>query len=184
MNNKTSKNLIALGVMAIFFASSSAALAYVPGVWDPQPRVATNEAGFTIVPMPKDTAPTVQTTSATNNYKASEAAPISTVAITPIKKTSTVATNTNRVNTTSNTGYSNTSGFDQNSQYNNGNYPYNTYDNNGNGITALSLNGSNGFMPDTVVEWILVILLILAMIVIFRRIVRKDEHEVHVVSGH
>ena len=174
MNNKTSKNLILLGALAVFLASSSAALAYVPGVWDPQPRVVTNEAGFTIVPMPKDTPVVVQTKS-TPTPVVAQAAPIKTVSITPVKKSETTLYN--------NTNTSNPNGVNGMYNQNNSGYPYNSY-NNGSDITALSLNGSNSFMPDTVFEWILVVLLILAIIVIIRRITRPADHDVHVVTGH
>jgi ATP-dependent Zn protease len=183
MNMKTIKNLITATALSIIILGANSVNAYVPGVWDPQPRVVTNETGFTKVPMPID-APVLPQTTPNPTYKAIEAAPISTVAITPVKKTTTVATNTNtrpvtRVNTTSNTNYP-VQNFDQN----NTGYPYNTYNNTGNGLTALSVAGSNSFMPDTVIEWIFVILLILAIIVIIRRITRPASHDVHVVTGH
>lgn len=178
MNNKTSKNLIALGALAIFFASSSIALAYVPGVWDPQPRVVTNEAGFTVVPMPKDNPVVIQTTPTPTPIVA-QSAPIKTVAITPVKKSETSLYN----NSTNNPN----SVYGAYGENNNG-YPYNPYNdsnyNNGSDITALSLSGSNSFMPDTIFEWILVILLILAIIVIIRRITRPADHDVHIVTGH
>jgi len=186
MNNITTKNLIALGVLAIFFVSSQSALAYVPGVWDPQPRIVTNEPGFTIVPMPKDTAPVVQTTSTSNTYSSTQVAPVKTVAITPVKSTKTVATTSTTTNRTSTASTSNTqaSALNQNGT----NYPYNTVYSGGvnsNGLTALSVAGTNSFMPDTIFEWILVILLILAIIVIVRRITRREDHEFHhVVAGH
>ena len=179
MNNKTSKNLIALGALAFFLAGSSVAFAYVPGVWDPQPRVATNETGFTIVPMPKDTPVVVQTTSTPTPIIA-QSAPIKTVTITPVKKSETTLYN--------NTNTNNPNGVNGMYNQNNSGYPYSSYNDNtysnGSDITALSLNGSNSFMPDTIFEWILVILLILAIIVIIRRITRPADHEVHVVTGH
>jgi len=45
---------------------------------------------------------------------------------------------------------------------------------NGNGITALSLRGSGGFMPSSIWQWIIVIILILAIIVISRIFIRKQ----------
>ncbi len=54
-----------------------------------------------------------------------------------------------------------------------------------NGLTALSLAGSGGFMPSSVWQWLLVILLILAIIVIARMLSRPHvNHEVHTVASH
>lgn len=52
-------------------------------------------------------------------------------------------------------------------------------DDQNNGLTALSIAGTNKFMPDTVFEWILVVILILIIIVIARQFRRKDKHEIH-----
>jgi hypothetical protein len=59
---------------------------------------------------------------------------------------------------------------------------YNPYAQTGNGITALSLRGSGSFMPSSIWQWILVIILILAIIVIARMFVHKPtpgEHATH-----
>jgi hypothetical protein len=53
---------------------------------------------------------------------------------------------------------------------------YNSYEQNkGSQITALSLKGSGGFMPSSIWQWILVVLLILAIIVIARMIKHRSE---------
>lgn len=59
---------------------------------------------------------------------------------------------------------------------------YNPYAQTGNGITALSLRGSGGFLPSSIWQWIVVIILILAIIVIARMFVHKPtpgEHATH-----
>lgn len=49
-----------------------------------------------------------------------------------------------------------------------------------NGLTALSVKGSGGFMPSSIWQWILVILLIFGIIVIARVLTKKHTvHEVH-----
>lgn len=48
----------------------------------------------------------------------------------------------------------------------------------GNGLTALSLQGSNSFMPDTVWEWICVFFLILIIIILIRQF-RPNAHGGH-----
>ena len=69
--------------------------------------------------------------------------------------------------------------------------PYNQYPTQNvqptnNGLTALSIQGSGGFMPSSIWQWFLVILLILAIIVIARMFTRSEHHEVHThtVTGH
>ncbi len=47
---------------------------------------------------------------------------------------------------------------------------------NGSNLTALSLRGSGGFMPSSVWQWILAVILILAIIIIARMIVKSNPH--------
>ncbi len=53
-----------------------------------------------------------------------------------------------------------------------------------NGLTALSLQGSSSFMPDTVWEWICVFFLMLAIIILIRQFRSQPKHEVHAVAHH
>lgn len=60
-----------------------------------------------------------------------------------------------------------------------------TRDNNGNGLTALSINGSGSFLPSSVFQWIMFFLIVLAIVIIIRIIIRKtaaknSHHEVPV----
>jgi len=62
-------------------------------------------------------------------------------------------------------------------------YGYNGY-NNGqvivdptydpNGVTALSMNGSGGFLPTSVFQWFMFILLVLAIVIVARIIIKKN----------
>ena len=54
-----------------------------------------------------------------------------------------------------------------------------------NGVTALSIKGSGSFMPSSVFQWIMLVLIILAIIVIARMIVRKSSNnDPHAVPTH
>jgi ATP-dependent Zn protease len=54
-----------------------------------------------------------------------------------------------------------------------------------NGVAALSVKGSGSFMPSSVFQWILLILIILAIIVIARMIARKSQtNDPHAVPVH
>ena len=185
MNINTTKNLIAF-LAITFLVSAGSAFAYVPGVWDPQPRVNANEPAFTKVPSTYD-APVVPQTVAMNNYNVNTNNGSSNSNVTPNTNTTTVTknttTNTNKVATAArvrNTNSSNDNGYvvsDFNSQLK----PVVTT---GNGLTALSIAGSGGFMPSSVFQWILIILLILAIIIVARMLTRTDHHEVHTVTSH
>ena len=216
MNNKTSKNLIVtFGALAILFFSANSAQAYVPGVWDPQPRVQTNGSAFVDVPVVNNvmsinnTSTNNTTTNSNINSNTSNSNSVNPSvyaynnpnnnALYPNRTVSNNTSNTssttyNRVVTTparvvnpnanyntvvyptQNTGYvqqqtGTTSGY------------VNTTANttNGNDLSALSINGSGSFMPSSVFQWFLTILLILAIIIIARMIIRhsanhKDSH--------
>ncbi|MFA4853677.1 MAG: hypothetical protein WC599_14270 [Bacteroidales bacterium] len=62
----------------------------------------------------------------------------------------------------------------------------NTSTNNTNGLTALSLRGSGGFMPSSIWQWIFVIILILVIIIISRIFIRKQTvvQESHTSHAH
>ena len=188
MNINTTKNLIAFLAIA-FLVSSSSALAYVPGVWDPQPRVNANEPAFTKVPSTYD-APVVPQTVAMNNYNFNTNNGSSNSNVTPNNTNTTTSTvtkntttNTTKVATAArvrNTNVSTDNGYVA-SDFNNQLKPVVTT---GNGLTALSVAGSGGFMPSSVFQWFLIILLILAIIIVARMLTRTDHHEVHTVTSH
>lgn len=58
-----------------------------------------------------------------------------------------------------------------------------TYD--PNGVTALSMNGSGGFLPTSVFQWFMFILLILAIVIVARIIIKKNAlNNAHAVPAH
>ena len=54
MNITTIKNSITFLLVAFALVSAQSTFAYVPGVWDPQPRVNVNEPAFFSVPLTYD----------------------------------------------------------------------------------------------------------------------------------
>ncbi len=195
MNINTTKNSIAFLAIAFLFSAGSA-LAYVPGVWDPQPRVNMNEPAFTKVPTTYD-APVVPQTVAMNNYNVNTNNGNSNSNINPNANTNTSNTNTTSStvtkNTTSSTNKVTTAARVRNTNTSNDNgYVASDFNNSqlkpvvttGNGLTALSVAGSGGFMPSSVFQWFLIILLILGIIIIARMLTRSDHHEVHNVTSH
>jgi hypothetical protein len=176
----TTKNSIIFLAIAMFLVSTTSALVYVPGVWDPQPnRINPNEPGFYVVPNPIDQPVIMQTSSSTaltskaiatnlgiNTTNTSSADTTTTKKATSTTTTATTKKTTNVNNTTSNTELK----------------P--VVIDNGNDLTALSLKGSGGFMPSSIWQWFLVILLILAIIILARILSRPAHHEVHGVTAH
>ncbi len=150
------------------------------GYYQQQTAITTPEQPKTsIVNNYYQTAPTVKTATPTVTY------------VTPTN-TNTYGTpvnsNTSGYNTNSaipsgynNTG-SNTLGASAYTGFSNGYQSVNT----GNGITALSLKGSGGFMPSSVWQWIFVIILILVIIIIARTLIKKPAiaQESHAVHAH
>lgn len=117
------------------------------------------------------------TSSVVNNYYYSTA-PATT-------KTSTTTTNTSASNPTliPNTTTSNIPANTSGVNYNNG-LGASAYTPYGNGITALSLKGSGGFLPSSVWQWIIVFFLILIIIIIARMFVHKQTPGEHTVVNH
>lgn len=129
----------------------------------PQPQYAYyQQSGYStnnVIPSTVTTKPNV-----VNNYYY-QTAPATTA------KTSTTSTDKSTTDT-SNTEVNNANGLGA-SAYN--------------GITALSLRGSGSFMPSSVWQWILVIVLILAIIIISRILIKKptlEMQESHVAHAH
>ncbi|GEM_PF-1435860 len=55
----------------------------------------------------------------------------------------------------------------------------------GNGVTALSINGSRSFMPSSIFQWLMFIVIMLAIIIIARMIVKKsNSDDPHAVPVH
>jgi hypothetical protein len=183
MNNQTSKNLIVtFGLIAIFLFTANHAQAYVPGVWDPQPRVYTQDQSmFTTVPVVnRDSVVNLTTTSSTNNTTSANSGQqaINTNKAITTNQVARSTTNTSNVplarakpNTVTNTA---TTGFE--------NLPAVTttpssVDTTSNDLTALSLRGSGSFMPSSLWQWMIVVILILLIIILARMLTRG--HIVH-----
>ena len=56
------------------------------------------------------------------------------------------------------------------------------YDNNG--VTALSVKGSGGFMPSSVFQWFMLILIILAIVIVARMVSKTYSHGAHGAPAH
>lgn len=165
MNMKTIKNLIILSAFVFGLLGANNAFAYVPGVWDPAPRVYNNEPAFYKVPVTYD-APVVPQTTTTST---------TSTTTTPKKAVATSTSTTKNTTTTTNVNDAREL------------KPIVTEDayNNNNGLTALSLAGSGGFMPSSIWQWLMVILLILVIIIIARMLGKShSHHEVHTVTAH
>lgn len=105
------------------------------------------------------------------------------------------ATSTNKV-AYGNTGYVSNTGkyisYDNNNPMGASAYQYNTAGQivttpvvDSNGVAALSIKGSSSFMPSSVFQWIILILIVLAIIVIARTIAKKSQpNEPHAVPVH
>lgn len=175
MNIKSIKNSILFIAIAIFLVSGNSAVAYVPGVWDPQPRVQTYEPAFYKVPNPYDAPVVTQTTptTVTNTNNNQNTTTKTTATTTTTKK---VATNTN---TTNNKLVSTTKADVRE-------IPPVVIDNsaNNNGLTALSLAGSGSFMPSSIWQWLIVVFLILMIIILARMLGKSHSHTVHTVAAH
>lgn len=193
MKNKSIKKLISLGALVLFVLATQSASAYVPGVWDPQPRRLSNEPAFTTVPISNE----IKTTSNadthdhghnTSNSNTNTTRNTSVSSNTNQPTTRTVASSNNvRTNTIQTRNVAPTQNtfnvVDSQSGINGGIYP--NPNNSENNLTALSLRGSGGFMPSSIWQWLLVVLLILVIIIIARMLGRKPEHhEVHTVTSH
>jgi hypothetical protein len=169
MNKSITHNIILLGALAVLFVGANSAHAYVPGVWEPQTtRVTTpsNQSAWTTpVPSGPNTSPTpaitkpetIKTTTTTTTTVIQPVKPLP-------KETTVIQTNTQP--TVTNLPPVMTS---QPTQENN--------------LTALSVRGSGGFMPSSVWQWFLVILLILAIVIIARAMTRGS-HDAHAVHAH
>lgn len=88
-----------------------------------------------------------------------------------------------------NRGYSNNamvaSAYGNNGQQIYANQPYVGQQVDTNGVTALSLKGSGSFMPSSLFQWIMFILLVLAIIIVARMVARRSAaNNAHTVVVH
>ncbi len=193
MKIKSNNNILLLSAVAIFLGFSQiASAAYtcdtfvgpgtnriVTGCWNNGPLPSSPEApinysapmGYTygggapLFPASNST----NTTNTTNTSTTNRATTNNTAATT---KTTTANKNTTTKNTVVKDAQ--TSADTQAPIYNDTN----------NGLTALSLSGSNSFMPDTFWEWLCVFFLLLVIIILIRQFRPKTVHEVHTPAHH
>jgi len=179
MKNLTSKNIIIFGALSFLFISAGNALAYTSNSVDynsfydgnshySNDYIPNNEAPIpiTLPNTPSTVKPAVSNVVASSNVKNNSATVTKTPASTSTTvKSSNKAVTSTDVNSASNTA-SNSSSIDANN------------------LTALSFQGSSGFMPSSIWQWILVVILILAIVIIARilgnRPAGNDPHAVHV----
>ena len=215
MKNTAIKNLIFLGIIAIFFAGVNFAQAYDNGyrisVIDLSPAVAANNiyAAYPTYAQPQpytyvqaqqpvqyvQQPATVQyvqqqpqTVQYVNTGSTQGASVLGASVLTPTVKTTYVNTNTG---TASNTGqFVSYEGYNQNqmvaSAYNPNpqqvlvGTPVDT-----NGVTALTVNGSGSFMPSSVFQWIMLVILILAIVIVARMLAKKSvNNDPHSIPAH
>jgi hypothetical protein len=160
MKIKTPKNLIAIAALAIMLLGARTTFAYVPGVWDPQPRVDTGETSFTIIPGPMDPAPYTpySQTPPNTEYHATYVQPTH-------QTVNSAPTSGNQTNVESNNSQNNIPPVVSDQSQNNG-------------LTALSFQGNGGFLPSSIWQWFLVVLLILIVIIIARSFKKREEHHI------
>lgn len=172
MNIKTIKNSIMIFALAMVFTISHQAQAVFP-----LPTINGDNGIYYNYPM----APAQPTTQYVYGQGPVQYVYVTEPATTKVVKTQTTNTTTKNVvtNSSSNSNYSNSSSSSNSNELR----PVVT-DNTNNGLTALSLAGSGGFMPSSIWQWILVVLLIFAIIVIARMLSRPEHHEIHGVSAH
>ncbi|MES2930355.1 MAG: hypothetical protein V4665_01040 [Patescibacteria group bacterium] len=154
--------LISLSAFAIAFVSAQtvSASAYIP-----YPQIPPKPA-FTVIPIGEDISYTSTPASNQPTQTTTHATTTTTTVIQPVKplpKETTVTTVTNPI----------------------GLPPVVTTQsqNSGNELTALSIRGSGGFMPSSIWQWLLVILLILAVVIIARALTARG-HDGHGAHAH
>lgn len=174
MNNKTIKNLILSGMLAFIFTTANSASAYVPGMWDPQPDAESSQ--FTTVIYNTEDPIVIAANTNTISTTTTQTSPVvtsPTTNTTPVAQTHTTKPATSKPKTTVKSNSSNLPVV-------NTNPTDNTSD-----LTALSINGSGGFMPSSFFQWFLVVLLILAIILVARKVANKPaQHGAQPAGAH
>jgi lipopolysaccharide export LptBFGC system permease protein LptF len=202
MNNKTIKNVIGLCAFVLALGVAASAHAYVPGVWDPQPRVQTGESSWTNQPTGSDVNANNINNNTNNNAQyqnqtAYNRAPYfwettnnsgSANQANNTSSTKTVATNSGTTKSTSSTRSTtqNTTSTNSNTTDNTSSNSVNNFSNLPpvvNGDTANNLGASAGFsgsfMPSSIGEWFLVLILVLIIVIIARLIARSGSQADH-----
>lgn len=166
MNNKT-KNLIAFAFTAFVFVIASNASAAVTADDYGTPDYYYNNSAYQNNYYNQNYQPQAKYVAPANNQSASNSVNTSN------NTKNVVASNTSTKTTTQSksnevagtqTGVVNASDVNQEQS---------------NNLPALSMRGNNTFMPDTVFEWLLTIIFILAIVIIIRLMAKKHGHGDH-----
>jgi hypothetical protein len=190
MENKISNKLIVFGIIifSLFFAGSASAYynAYDSSYWLRPAGQNMNDGyyqtnGYYVNSNNYNPIPETRT-SVVNNYYYQTVPGGDYYYTVPASTSKTKTINTEKVATNDSATSVNNNSIDNIDRMNyNNNLGASAY-NAGNGITALSLRGSGGFMPTTIWGWILVVILILVIIIIARMFVHKPspaDHDAH-----
>jgi hypothetical protein len=178
MIKKTLKNLIIFGAFAFLFISTNNALAYYyNNTWYPDGRYLLSTSDNPNAPTmdyrnaiyTTNVNPNTYSTNPYNNSNNPTQTPIINNYYTTPTPTVVSNTNTKTVTTPATTQKDNS----VNANNTDGTLKPLTDTASSNNLTALSLNGSGGFMPSSIWQWLLVIFLILVIIIIARILGKK-----------
>ncbi len=198
MENKVTKNLIILGIIVFSFIFTNSASAYCQRYAFSNRLVDRNCVEEEIYYNNYESNSNVSSTSNNQNVTPDNNVvnnyyyyPTTTKTTTSNTSTAKSTVDTTKDNSNSNSNYDSNYSYgesDYNNVYSNG-LGASVYDSgqNGNGITALSLKGSGSFMPSSIWQWILTVILILIIIIIARMFVTKPnpaDHDSHVAHAH
>ena len=168
MKNKITKNLIILGIIIFSFALANDASAVTNNYYYYYYNTAPAGSTQTNPNLNSNTSSSSTSSTSVNSiYDNSRFFIPNPIPVPKIVTNPTPIYNPNAVYGNSSYNYNNSLGASAYSGYNQAN-------DNGSGITALSLRGSGSFMPSSIWQWLIVIILILTIIVISRIFIRKQ----------
>jgi lipopolysaccharide export LptBFGC system permease protein LptF len=193
------KNVIGFCAFVLALGITASAHAYVPGVWDPQPRVQTGESSWTSQSSLLDAnTNTINNNTQYQNQNSFTRAPYfwetgsnsgATNQANNTSSTKTVATNsgtTQAKTSTSTTSRATTTSTNSNTSANTSTNSVNNFSNlppvvNGDTINNLGASAaySGSFMPSSIGEWFLVLILVLIIVIIARLIARSGSQADH-----
>ncbi len=154
MKNKTFHSVISASVALFGLFASQVALAYVPGVWDVDaPRVMNSSSPFVEISSPATPTTTNQSQTTNTQSATKQTQTTSSTSQASVKKTTSVAKKTTTSAVAKKTA--DTASVDKNA------------------LTASAGKSSQNFMPDTIIEWLLVIFLIAIIVILSRKFTKK-----------
>jgi ATP-dependent Zn protease len=214
MNNKVLKNLIAVIATVLVLGSAMPTLAYVPGVWEPQPRFSTGESWSTPLPLSGTTTAPSQPMNTYGNqtqviyspyqqqysyqYQQNQyqypyqpqqyqyQQPPQTIIVYQTEPKAKAKTTTSSTTSTTKSA-SNTSTSNNTTVASNTGSNTNTPANvsANNNLGASAANSNNdGFMPSSILGWFIVIMLILGIVVLIRYMTKANPEHADASGGH